>query len=54
METKQTKRNNSEKKLPRIINKYSENESILSNIKRKKNKTKTIIENNNIPYMSSG
>ena len=51
METKQSKRNNSEKKLPRIINKYSE---IISNIKRKKNKTKTIIEKNNIPYMSSG
>ena len=54
METKQSKRNNSEKKLPRIINKYIENESILSNIKRKKNKTKTIIEKNNIQYMSSG
>ena len=40
METKQSKRNNSEKKLPRIINKYIENESILSNIKRRKIKQK--------------
>ena len=47
MEMKRAKRNNSEKKLPKILYKYrKDNEETKINIKRKKNKAKTIIDKN--------
>ena len=49
MQTKKTKRNHSEKKMPKIINRYKEQ---ITNIIRKKNKTKTIVDKN--IYISSG
>ena len=47
---KRTKRNHSEKKLPRILYNYKRDSIV--NIKRRKNKAKTIIDKNNIQINS--